>query len=78
MSTEPKPPRIHGLLVLHPSQAIKAGFVSITTGISSKTERPILAGVCQHRDPQRACLILTGPDIYQLCILRVDLKTSER
>lgn len=60
-----------------PAEATDQGFVSITTDIHEVTERGILAGVCQHRNPERACLIITGHKIYQLCARREDIRGTE-
>lgn len=67
------PPVIHGLKVIQPEEAALAGFVSITNDINSVSEEKILAGVCQHRDPERACLLLISTNTYQLAILHVDV-----
>lgn len=72
-----KPPTIHGLSITPVDLATRQGFVSITTDINAVTEPKILAGVCQHRNPERACLIITGPDTYQLGILREDVSNIE-
>lgn len=68
-----KPSTIHGLPVISYDEARERGFQSITTDINSATEKPILAGVCQHRDPSRACLIHQGGTVYQLAILKQDV-----
>lgn len=69
----PQPKNIHGLAVLSEWEATKLGFVSITTDIDAVAEKPILAGVCQHRDPNRACLIHQRGTVYQLAILKQDV-----
>jgi hypothetical protein len=74
-TTTPQP--IHGLRVLSPQQAHDAGFASITTDICEAMEHRILASVCQHRCPDRACLIRTGTTSYQLAILREDVRGGE-
>ena len=77
-ATVPRPPRsIHGLPVLTPVAASIAGYKSITVDISASTEARILAGVCQWRNPQRCCLARQSADIYQLCILREDVRGSD-
>lgn len=69
----PQHDKIHGLSVFSQEEADKLGFVSITTNINSYSEKPILAGVCQHRDPNRACLIHQRGADYQLAILQQDV-----
>ncbi len=64
---------IHGLPVLSPSEAERLGFESITTDIHAHHEKPILASVCQHRDPERAALIQTGDETYQLAIVKTSI-----
>lgn len=68
-----KPPTLHGLRILSPADARQEGFASITTDILVEHEKPILASVCQHRNPDRACLISTSPTTYQLAIKREDV-----
>jgi hypothetical protein len=65
--------RIHGLSVLSPSEAERLGFESITTDIHAHHEKPILASVCQHRDSDRAALIQTAEETYQLAIIKTSI-----
>ena len=65
------PQTLHGLPVYSPLEAHERGFRSITTAISSETEKTILANVAANRDPDRACLILTsGSTIFELATRR--------
>jgi len=76
-STTPSLHTLHGLPVLTPAAAALAGYKSVTIDISSTTEKQILVGVCQRRNPQRCCLAHHGDNVYQLCILREDARVSE-
>lgn len=71
--TVQQPTEIHGFPVLDYLHALSADFVSITTDINSETEKPILAGVAQHRNPKRTCWVKTGMNSYQLFVKRADL-----
>ncbi len=64
---------LHHLPVLSAAEAEARGFVSITVNINGVTEKPILAGVAQFRDPERAAFIRFGDD-YQLAIRREDVR----
>ena len=68
-----RPHFIHGLPVMTLSESVAKGFASITTNIQSDAESAILAGVCQHRNPERSCLIWIFEKTYQLAILRQDI-----
>lgn len=72
-----KPNTIHGILVITAAEAGQLGFQSITTDINASTEKQILAGVCQHRNPERARLICTSQGIYQLALRREDVSNLE-
>lgn len=67
------PTHLHSLRILSPTDAAQQGYVSITIDISHGAESKILAGVCQHRNPDRACLIRTSDVAYQLGIKREDV-----
>jgi hypothetical protein len=67
------PSTIHGLPVISPDEAGHHGFASITTDINAGSEAAILAGVCQHRSPERARLIRTAENTYQLALRREDI-----
>lgn len=67
------PQTIHGLSVLSKEDAASRGFKAVTTNINSRTEKAILAGVCQHRNPERSCLIDQRGDNYQLALLQQDV-----
>ena len=74
-ATATHPPQtLHGLPVLTPAAATATGHESITNNICAATEPKILAGVCQWRNPDRCCLAWHGEHIYQLCILREDIR----
>ena len=62
-----------GLRILSPREAAAEGFAAITTNISQKTEAKILSSISAGRDPNRTVFIATGPMVYQLAILRVDV-----
>lgn len=62
---------------MSPVEAHRLGFVSITTDIHADSEKAILAGVCQHRNPDRACLIHLRDRTYQLAIRREDVSHIE-
>lgn len=64
---------LHGLRILSTTDAEQQGYASITTDILAVAEKHILAGVCQHRNPDRACLIRTSEFAYQLAIRREDI-----
>ena len=64
---------LNGLTILSPTDAEQQGYASITTDILAGAEKQILAGVCQHRNPDRACLIRTSEVAYQLAIKREDI-----
>lgn len=67
------PTKLHGLRVLTVAEAVAEGFISITVDIHAEREAIILASVCQHRNPDRACLTRTATDTYQICRLREDI-----
>lgn len=64
---------LHGLRILSPTDAEQQGYASITVDILAGAEKQILAGVCQHRNPDRACLIRMSDVAYQLGIKREDI-----
>jgi hypothetical protein len=69
---------IHGLPVLTREQAIALRFKSITTGIHAVTEKTILSGVAERRNPERACFIMTlHPQVFELAIHRGDIMTGD-
>ena len=68
-----KPTKLHGLNIVSLTVAAQLGYASITVDIHSGSEAAILAGVCQHRNPDRACLIETAEQTYQLAIRREDI-----
>ena len=64
------PPTIHGLPVMSYQEASAQGYESITVDIHAETEKPILAGVCQHRNPDQKVVVLTNyatNDIRRRC-----------
>lgn len=67
------PNKLNGLPVITRLQAAELGFQSITIGIHAVTEKPILASVAQHRNPERAAFMSIGVDLYELVIKREDI-----
>ena len=67
------PTHLHGLRVLDEDSAMEQGFHSITTAINKDSESAIMAGVAQHRNPERAVWIHCYGPIYELAILREDI-----
>ena len=67
------PTKIHGIPVVSIAEAAEQGFQSITTSISAETEKHILAGVSQHRNPDRCAFIHIGLNRYELALKREDI-----
>lgn len=67
------PNQLHGLSVISVVESCELGFQSITTGIHAVTEKKILAGVAQHRNPERCAFIRIAQDLYELAIKREDI-----
>lgn len=67
------PEMILGLPVLDEDEAMARGFHSITTAINRETEKDIMSGVAERRNPERCCWIHCYGPIYELAVIREDI-----